>query len=408
MHMIMSSEAAISSDDLAPSWHAIVPAAGSGRRLGLATPKQYLHLGDRTILQWTVDTLCACSWIQTILVVVAPDDQIAEDLLREHPRVRVCKVGGQTRRDSVRGALACLDQVADQDWILVHDAARPALTTQLLNRLKEGVKNDPVGGLLALPIADTVKRQAPALLHRSADTVDRDGLWQAQTPQVFRRGLLQKALDQAPSATDEASAIESLGQQPLLILGARENFKVTTLEDYALMQQLLTAATAKPVFRIGQGYDVHALVPGRRLLLGGVEIASDLGLLGHSDADVLTHALIDALLGAAALGDIGQHFPDHDSRYAGADSLQLLSETLVKVRVAGYVPVNIDATVIAQTPRLASYIEAIIASLRRVCVMPAGSINVKAKTNENLGFEGRSEGIVAQVVVLIEFKPDLT
>ncbi len=404
--MIISSEAAISSDDLELAWHAIVPAAGSGRRLGLATPKQYLYLGDRTILQRTVDTLCACAWIRTILVVVAPDDQIAEDLLRDRPRVRVCKVGGQTRRDSVRAALACLEQVADQDWILVHDAARPALTAQLLERLKEGVQNDPVGGLLALPIADTVKRQTSGSLHRSADTVDRDGLWQAQTPQVFRRGLLQKALDQAPSATDEASAIESLGQQPLLILGARENFKVTTLEDYALMQQLLTAATAKPVFRIGQGYDVHALVPGRRLLLGGVEIASDLGLLGHSDADVLTHALIDALLGAAALGDIGQHFPDHDPQYAGADSLQLLSETLVKVRLVGYVPVNIDATVIAQTPRLASYIEAINANLQRVCAMPAGSINVKAKTNEKLGFEGRSEGIVAQVVVLIEFKPD--
>ena len=168
-----------------------------------------------------------------------------------------------------------------------------------------------------------------------------------------------------------------------------------------------SALAAKPQFRIGQGYDVHALVPGRKLILGGIEIPGALGLLGHSDADVLTHALIDALLGAAALGDIGRHYPDTDSRYAGANSLQLLSDTLGKVWEAGYAPVNIDATVIAQTPKLAGYIDAIAASLRRVAAMPIGSINIKAKTNERLGFEGRSEGIVAQVVVLLELKPDL-
>ena len=397
----------------APTWHAIVPAAGAGRRLGLAIPKQYLLLDKRSILQWTVDTLCSAEWIDSILVVVAPDDQIAQGLLRAHPRVRLCKVGGLTRRDSVRSALDCLENVHEKDWVLVQDAARPGLTLEMLQRLRHGILNDEVGGLLAIPVADTVKRHSlPSASvaeqqYRSCDTVDRDGLWLAQTPQVFRRGLLQRALDHYPGATDEASAIEALGQQPLLIQGARENFKVTTVEDYVLMRALLTTKAAKPGLRIGQGYDVHALVPGRRLILGGVEIASDLGLLGHSDADVLTHALIDALLGAAALGDIGTHFPDTDPRFAGADSLQLLGATLVKVLEAGYRPVNIDATLVAQAPRLAPYIEAITANLRRVTAMPAGSINVKAKTNERLGFEGRSEGIVAQVVVLIELKTGL-
>lgn len=159
--------------------------------------------------------------------------------------------------------------------------------------------------------------------------------------------------------------------------------------------------------RIGQGYDVHALVPGRRLILGGIEVPSDMGLLGHSDADVLTHAIIDALLGAAALGDIGRHYPDTDERFAGADSMLLLADTLSKVWEAGYTPVNIDATIIAQAPRLAGHLEAITSNLRRVASMPSGSINIKAKTNEKLGFEGRREGIVAQVVVLIELKPDL-
>jgi 2-C-methyl-D-erythritol 4-phosphate cytidylyltransferase / 2-C-methyl-D-erythritol 2,4-cyclodiphosphate synthase len=395
-----------------PAWHAIVPAAGAGRRLGLAIPKQYLLLDERCILQWTVDTLCSAEWINSIMVVVAPDDHIAAGLLRTHPRVQLCKVGGPTRRDSVRNALDCLQNVNENDWVLVQDAARPGLTLEMLQRLRQGILNDEVGGLLAIPVADTVKRhrlQGASVAepvaeqrYRSAGTVDRDGLWLAQTPQVFRRGLLQRALDHYPSATDEASAVEALGQQPLLIQGARENFKVTTVEDYVLMRALLTTKTVKPALRIGQGYDVHALVPGRRLILGGVEIASDLGLLGHSDADVLTHALIDALLGAAALGDIGSHYPDTDPRFAGADSLKLLGETLTKVLAAGYRPVNIDATLIAQAPRLAPYIEAITANLCRVTAMPSGSINVKAKTNERLGFEGRSEGIVAQVVVLIE------
>lgn len=161
------------------------------------------------------------------------------------------------------------------------------------------------------------------------------------------------------------------------------------------------SGAGKPVWRIGQGYDVHALVPGRRLILGGVPIAAELGLLGHSDADVLTHAIIDALLGAAALGDIGQHFPDSDERYRGADSLSLLRVTVDKLWEAGYAPSNIDATVIAQQPKLAPYIAEIVAQLQRATGMPAGSVNVKAKTNERLGFEGRSEGIVAQAVALI-------
>lgn len=168
-----------------------------------------------------------------------------------------------------------------------------------------------------------------------------------------------------------------------------------------------SAGNPKPQLRIGQGYDVHAVVPGRRLILGGIEVASDTGLLGHSDADVLTHAIIDALLGAAGLGDIGRHYPDTDDRFFAADSMLLFSDTLSKVWEAGYAPVNIDATIIAQTPKLAGYIEAIAANLRRVAAMPPGSINIKAKTNERLGFEGRSEGIVAQAVVLIELKPDL-
>ena len=209
--------------------------------------------------------MCQAAWIHEILVVVAPDDSIAEAQMAGRSRVRVVPVGGETRRDSVRNALACLGPAArDDDWILVQDAARPGITLELLDRLKLGIESDLVGGLLAIPVADTVKRHAPAAPGatapgptaskvmapganepsgspaRSAQTIDRSALWLAQTPQVFRFALLQDALDRCPEATDEASAIEALGHQPLLIPGARENFKVTTAEDYALMQRLLS------------------------------------------------------------------------------------------------------------------------------------------------------------------------
>ncbi len=249
----MNPEAVNCGKSSAQSWSAIVPAAGIGRRLGLAVPKQYLQLGERTILQWTIDALCRASWIRSILVVVAPDDDTAEALLRHHSRVRVVKVGGATRRDSVLNAMACLDSGAQDDWVLVHDAARPGITLELLEHLKASIEHDAVGGLLAIPVADTVKRHSSTPTNalpesssseRSMETVDRRGLWLAQTPQVFRRGLLQTALGRCEDATDEASAIEMLGYQPKLVLGTRGNFKVTTAEDYLLMQRLLTGFLA--------------------------------------------------------------------------------------------------------------------------------------------------------------------
>lgn len=252
---LMNPEASKLGKAATESWFAIVPAAGIGSRLGLAVPKQYLNLGDRSILQWTVDALCQTSWIRSVLVVVAPDDTTAEIQMRDRKRVRVVKVGGQTRRDSVHNALSCLGPASADDWVLVQDAARPGITLELLNHLKLSIEGDEVGGLLAIPVADTVKRQSPnegataaakRSLQRSASTVDRRGLWLAQTPQVFRLGLLRKALDQCPDATDEASAIESLGFTPQLVLGARENFKVTTMEDYLLMQRLITGRAAPP------------------------------------------------------------------------------------------------------------------------------------------------------------------
>jgi 2-C-methyl-D-erythritol 4-phosphate cytidylyltransferase/2-C-methyl-D-erythritol 2,4-cyclodiphosphate synthase len=282
-----------------------------------------------------------------------------------------------------------------------------------------------IGALLALPVADTVKRGGN---QRALQTIDREGLWLAQTPQVFGLGRLREALVRHHSVTDEASAIEANGLSPALVAGNLRNFKVTTMDDLQAMRDSLAlsresaapssttssaassaasagvagvAGAAGARFRIGQGWDVHALVPGRALLIGGVAIPFERGLLGHSDADVLLHAITDAMLGAAALGDIGRHFPDTDARFAGADSRVLLREALVRVRAAGWVPGNIDCTVVAQAPKLASHIPAMVAAIAADLDIAPSQVNVKAKTAEKLGFAGRGEGIEAHATVLL-------
>lgn len=427
---------------------AIVPAAGIGARVGADRPKQYLSLAGATLLEWSVRALLAGGFVDLVIVVVAPGDERAMALVGHWPGVRVVPVGGATRRDSVLAGLDAAGEAwADHDWALVHDAARPGLTTEALGRLRTELADDPVGGLLAEPVSDTVKRQAgdvapaggspaaAAVMHpgevrdraamppaapRVGDTLVRDGLWLAQTPQMFRLGLLRAALRRHPGVTDESAAIEAEGHRPRLVRGDRGNFKVTTAEDLGLMAQRLGACTppGAPVarercgtpagrddqegaMRIGQGYDVHALVPGRRLVLGGVSIDHPRGLLGHSDADALLHAVTDALLGAAGLGDIGGHFPDTDPRWRGADSRSLLRAALAQVRLAGWQVGNADATVVAQAPRLAPHVPAMRANLAADLGVPVDRVNVKAKTHERLGFEGREEGIAAQAVVLL-------
>lgn len=393
---------------------AVVPAAGSGTRLGADRPKQYLVVQSArpglsppvTLLERTVRRLMDGSPCVKVVVVVAPDDTVAAGLpgLQDAARVRVVPQGGATRRDSVRAgldALVSLCGAAEHDWVWVHDAARPGIDPEVLGRLAAALHDEPVGALLALPVADTVKRQSAAQdgLPRAAETVPREALWQAQTPQVFRLGVLRAALDAHALVTDEASAVEAMGLSPRLVSGSRTNFKVTTMDDWLALQG--AREHDGPRWRIGQGWDVHALVPGRALVLGGVTIPHDRGLLGHSDADVLLHAITDALLGAAALGDIGRHFPDTDARFAGADSRALLREAHQRVRASGWEPVNVDATIVAQAPRLAPHIDAMVNHLAADLGLAPGQVNVKAKTSERLGFAGRGEGIEAHAVVMI-------
>lgn len=224
----------------AARFFAVIPAAGAGTRLGAPQPKQYLALGGRPMLRWSVDALLAAPWIERVLVVVAPDDARAAALLEGLARVEVLAAGGAARRDSVLAGLRALAATGarDDDWVLVHDAARPGLAPQLLERLRDRLGESAVGGLLALPVSDTVKRAAGD--GRSvAATVERERLWLAQTPQMFRLGLLLDALSTHAGVTDEAAAVERAGHAPLLVEGARANFKVTTAEDLQLMRALL-------------------------------------------------------------------------------------------------------------------------------------------------------------------------
>ena len=393
---------------------ALVPAAGVGARLGADRPKQYLPLGRSTVLECTVRALLKDLRFRHVVVVVSAQDRIAQALsgLRD-PRVLIAPVGGPSRRDSVLGGLVwCQAQglARNHDWIWVHDAARPGLEQVSLDRLhallgsmsaadgvdkcvEEGLEE---GALLAVPVADTLRREIPGSEGLAGVTEPREGLWQAQTPQVFRFAALQAALDRHASVTDEAGAMQAEGARIHLVLGSRRNFKVTTMDDLQAMRQALQGR-----FRIGQGWDVHALVPGRPLILGGVTIPFDRGLLGHSDADALLHAITDALFGAAGLGDIGRHFPDTDPAFAGADSRVLLREAYRRVSALGWKIANLDATIVAQSPKLAPHIPAMQAHVLADLDLQDGCVNIKAKTSERLGFAGRGEGIEVHAVVML-------
>jgi 2-C-methyl-D-erythritol 4-phosphate cytidylyltransferase/2-C-methyl-D-erythritol 2,4-cyclodiphosphate synthase len=291
----------------------------------------------------------------------------------------------------------------------VHDAARCLLQPAAVERLIDACIDDAVGGLLALPLTDTLKQTAGADGDRVAATVDRAGKWAAQTPQMFRLGLLARALDAAGAAvTDEASAVEALGLRPRLVQGDADNLKVTWPADFARAGQLLemrmadtSNRAALPDLRIGEGWDTHALVAGRPLVLGGITIPHSHGLLGHSDADALLHAITDALLGGAGLGDIGRHFPDTDAAFAGADSAVLLQEAVRRVRAAGWTPVNVDSTIVAQAPKMAPHIAAMRERIAALLGLAVDTVNVKAKTAEKMGPVGEGRSIETRAVCLL-------
>jgi 2-C-methyl-D-erythritol 4-phosphate cytidylyltransferase/2-C-methyl-D-erythritol 2,4-cyclodiphosphate synthase len=385
---------------------AIVPAAGRGTRFSASAgspPKQYAELKGATVLQWSLRALLAEPRVHAVVVAVAPDDAhwaaIAAKL--NHPKL-LTTVGGGSRQETVANGLDFLSgRAAADDWVLVHDAARPCLNSTDLGALLDAVgAGNTAGAVLAVPIVDTVKRE----LAQHVATVDRRGLWRALTPQIFAFAVLRHALKEAALAgaavTDEAQAVERMGLQPALVQGSPFNVKVTGVPDLDLAGKILNMTEVTPM-RVGQGFDVHAFGEGDHVILGGVRIAHPKGVVAHSDGDVVIHALCDALLGAMGDGDIGQHFPDSDPRYRGADSRVFLRVVAARMHNAGLKLINADVTVLAEAPRIAAHRAAMAANLSADLGIAAQLINIKATTTERLGFIGRGEGLAALASVLL-------
>lgn len=366
---------------------AIIVAAGRGKRLGSSLPKQFLKVRGRTILEMSVEAFEQNKYVDEIFVAANADYcELTEKLCRGFSKLKKIVAGGAERQDSVRAALDCLR--GENGIVLVHDAARPFVSEAVINAVIEGTA-DFGAAIPTMPAKDTI-RQVDGTGSR---TLQRETLACVQTPQGFRISLIKHAFEKAQAegflGTDDASLVERMGINISMVQGEDANRKITTREDL------------ETEMRIGTGYDVHRLVEGRPLVLCGEQIPYEKGLLGHSDADVALHALMDAMLGAAGLGDIGKHFPDTDERYRGISSMKLLQKTAELLREAGYFLGNADITIIAQRPKIAGYIPKMRANIAEIINCDENKINIKGTTTEKLGFVGREEGIASEAVCIL-------
>ena len=374
---------------------AIIAAGGRGERFGAGRPKQLLTLGGVSILQRSVDALLAHPRIHDMVVALPAEIAAAPPgYLQRDDKLVVVVEGGARRQDSVARAFARVP--AATDIVVIHDAARPLVSADLIERTVVAAATDGAA-VAALRATDTVKRGGAD--GRVVETLPREHVYLAQTPQAFRVDVLRDALAIAGDATDEATLAEKAGHPVRLVEGEPGNVKITTPADLDAAERRVTAAA--PAVRIGQGYDLHRLAQGRPLVLGGVTIPFDLGLMGHSDADIVCHAVTDAVLGAAGLGDIGRHFPDTDPRFKGADSVALLAAACGLVRDAGYGVVNVDVTVIAERPKLAPHADAMRRNLAGALGCDVAQVSVKAKTNEGVESMGNGTSMAAHAVALI-------
>ncbi|HVB37272.1 MAG TPA: 2-C-methyl-D-erythritol 4-phosphate cytidylyltransferase [Vicinamibacterales bacterium] len=388
---------------------AIIAAGGRGQRLGDATPKQFLELAGRSILQRTVETFEASGDVDEIVVVLpaasagTPPGWLGR---RDRKPLRVV-AGGARRQDSVANGFAAVEDRAD--LIVIHDAARPFVSLDLIARTVRAAA-EAGASIAALPARDTVKQgrreEAGGLpVWTIAATLPRETIFLAQTPQAFRRDVLRAAIAvgrAGADVTDEAALAERAGHPVRLVDGEPTNIKITTREDLAFARGLLDAQGERRVSaRVGTGYDLHRLVEGRPLILGGVTIPHTLGLAGHSDADAICHAVTDAILGGAGAGDIGRHFPDSDPQWRGASSLDLLARAAGLVRDAGFEVENVDVVVIAERPKLAPHVPAMAANVAAAIGIDAAAVSIKGKTNEGVGELGRGEAIAVHAVAMV-------
>ncbi len=375
---------------------AIIVAAGRGERFGTEGPKQYETLGGIAIIRHALGAFINHAAIDAVVPVIHPDDTqrfadaaAGTDCL---PPVH----GGATRQQSVLNGLRALEN-DPPDYVLIHDAARPLVPSHVIDRIVAGL-DDWDAVVPGVPVADTLKRiDADGAV---SETVPRDGMWRAQTPQGFRFNALLAAHVEAVDAvhTDDAAVMEAAGHRVALVPGDEKSMKVTTQDDLSALEKHMQT---DPDFRTGQGFDVHRLGPGDGVTLCGVTIPCAHRLIGHSDADVALHAVTDAILGALGAGDIGDHFPPSDPQWRGAASSVFLAHACELAAERGYAVGNVDLTVVCEVPKIAPFRDRMRRSLADIMAIEADRISVKATTTEALGFTGRGEGIAAQASVLL-------
>ena len=370
---------------------ALIVAAGKGERLGGGVPKQYRLLGGKPVLRWAVESLMRHRAVQAVRVVVAKGQQELAETALAGLNVGPLIEGGAERADSVRAGLTELRG----DAVLVHDAARPFCPEALLDRLLAPLEFYE-GAAPVLPVGDTLARRGDSL----EEPVDRSGLVRVQTPQAFRLADLKAAYERwaGPSPTDETTVVRAAGMTVAAVEGDPALEKLTRQADFDRAERWLAGSLAP---RTGMGFDVHAFAGNGPIMLGGIEIAHERGLAGHSDADVVLHAITDALLGAAGLGDIGQHFPPSDARWKGAASSLFLAHAVELLRSRGAIVDHVDCTVIAEAPKVGPHRDAMRARIAEIAGLSIDQVSIKATTTEGLGFAGRGEGIAAQAVASI-------
>ncbi|MGI8704691.1 MAG: bifunctional 2-C-methyl-D-erythritol 4-phosphate cytidylyltransferase/2-C-methyl-D-erythritol 2,4-cyclodiphosphate synthase [Sphingomicrobium sp.] len=373
---------------------ALIVAAGKGERLGGGLPKQYRLLAGRPVLRRAVEALASHPAIATVRVVIGPGQtELAKAALGDIDVGRFIE-GGAERADSVRAGLAQIES----DAVLVHDAARPFCPPQVVDRLLAPLEFFD-GAAPVLPVRDTLARASDRIEER----VDRSGVVRVQTPQAFRLEALVRAYQSwsGDAPTDETSVARAAGLSVAAVAGDRALEKITTALDFERADEWL-ASRLTP--RTGMGFDVHAFAGAGPIMLGGIEISSERGLSGHSDADVVLHAITDALLGAAGLGDIGQHFPPSDQRWKGAPSDRFLEHSTALIRDRGGIIDHVDCTIICETPKIGPHRDQMRARIAEILRVRRSQVSIKATTTEGLGFTGRGEGIAAQAVANIRLE----
>ncbi|HEX7875489.1 MAG TPA: bifunctional 2-C-methyl-D-erythritol 4-phosphate cytidylyltransferase/2-C-methyl-D-erythritol 2,4-cyclodiphosphate synthase [Sphingobium sp.] len=376
---------------------ALLVAAGRGSRAGADTPKQFRLIGGKAVLAHAVDALLSSAAIDSLILVVGQGQEpIVRALLPERPISAIVQ-GAESRRGSVRAGLEAISAAGGADRVLIHDAARPFLPAEVVDRLLAALEQAP-GAIPALSVADTLVREDSG---RTSELVDRSGLFRVQTPQAFHFNAIlaaHRAWDDAREATDDAQMLRERGHDVILVPGDERLEKLTYPQDFARAEALLSWQRTT---RVGMGYDVHRLAAGEELWLGGVQIAYSHGLAGHSDADVALHAIVDALLGALADGDIGSHFPPSDPQWRGVASSRFLEYARDRVIARSGRIEHIDLTIICEAPKIGPHRDAMRARIADVLRIAQDRVSVKATTTERLGFAGRREGIAAQAVATL-------